>query len=121
MNFSAAARDRLRVRGRYRFACNPTAYYRNVPRKGDNRELEMKGLVFGIGVLALGLAAVTPASADYAVVKFKDTGYCRAWYDHTAKPWGTSQVLWVSVNSWDVAQTKGTYAMGHKWCKGWDK
>jgi hypothetical protein len=25
------------------------------------------------------------------------------------------------VNSWDVAQTKGTYAMGHKWCKGWDK
>jgi hypothetical protein len=27
----------------------------------------------------------------------------------------------VSVNSWDVAQTKGTYAMGHKWCKGWDK
>jgi len=81
----------------------------------------MKGLVFGIGVLALGLAAATPASADYAVVKFKDTGYCRAWYDHAAKPWGTSQVLWVSVNSWDVAQTKGTYAMGHKWCKGWDK
>ena len=58
----------------------------------------MKGLVFGIGVLALGLAAVTPASADYAVVKFKDNGACRAWYDHTAKPWGTSQVLWVSVN-----------------------
>jgi hypothetical protein len=55
------------------------------------------------------------------VVKFKDTGYCRAWYDHTAKPWGTSQVLWVSVPSWDVAQTKGPYAMGHKWCKGWDK
>jgi hypothetical protein len=27
----------------------------------------------------------------------------------------------VSVPSWDVAQTKGTYAMGHKWCKGWDK
>jgi hypothetical protein len=74
-----------------------------------------------MGVLALGLAAVTPASADYAVVKFKDIGYCRAWCDHTAKPWGTSQVLWVSVNSWDVAQTKGTYAMGHKWCKGWDK
>jgi hypothetical protein len=59
--------------------------------------------------------------ADYAVIKFKDTGYCRAWYDHTAKPWGTSQVLWVKVDSWDAAQTKGTYAMGHKWCKGWDK
>ena len=34
----------------------------------------MRSLVFGIGVLALGLAAVTPASADYAVVKFKDNG-----------------------------------------------
>jgi hypothetical protein len=41
-----------------------------------------------MGVLALGFAAATPANADFAVVKFKDTGYCRAWYDHTAKPWG---------------------------------
>ena len=48
----------------------------------------MKGLVFGIGILALGLAAATPASADYAVIKFKDNGASRAWYDHTAKPWG---------------------------------
>jgi hypothetical protein len=53
--------------------------------------------VFAVGVLALGFAAATPASADFAV----------AWYDHTAKPWGTSQVLWVSTPSWDVAQTKG--------------
>jgi hypothetical protein len=48
----------------------------------------MKRLVFALGAMALGCAAVTPASADYAVVKFKNTGYCRAWYDHTAKPWG---------------------------------
>jgi hypothetical protein len=89
--------------------------------QGNNRELEMKGLVFAIGAVALGCAAATPASADYAVVKFKDNGWCRAWYDHTAKPWGTSQVLWVKVNTWDVAQTKGGYAMAHKWCKGWDK
>ena len=81
----------------------------------------MRSLVFGIGVLALGLAAVTPASADYAVIKFKDNGACRAWYDHAAKPWGTSQVLWASVNSWDVAQTKGNYAMKHHWCKAWWK
>ncbi len=79
----------------------------------------MKGLVFAIGAMALGLAAATPASADFAVVKFKDTGACRAWYDHTAKPWGTTQVLWASTASWDAAQTKGSYAMKHHWCKAW--
>jgi hypothetical protein len=79
----------------------------------------MKGLVFAMGALALGLAAATPARADFAVIKFKDTGACRAWYDHTAKPWGTTQVLWVKTPSWDVAQTKGGYAMKHHWCKAW--
>ena len=63
----------------------------------------MKGLVFAMGALALGLAAATPARADFAVIKFKDTDACRAWYDHTAKPWGTTQVLWVKTPSWDVA------------------
>ncbi len=57
----------------------------------------MKRLAFAMGVLALGFAATVPARADFAVVKFKDTGYCRAWYDHTAKSWGTTQVLWVKV------------------------
>jgi hypothetical protein len=79
----------------------------------------MKSLVFAMGALALGLAAATPALADFAVVKFKDTGACRAWYDHTAKPWGTTQVLWVKTPSWDVAQTKGSYVMKHHWCKAW--
>jgi hypothetical protein len=81
----------------------------------------MKGLVFGIGVLALGLAAATPASAGYGVIKFKDNGACRAWYNDSSKPWGTTQVLWVNTPSWDVAQTKGTYAMNHHWCKNWWK
>ncbi len=79
----------------------------------------MKGLVFALSATALGLAAATPARADSAVIKFKDTGACRAWYDHTAKPWGTTQVLWVKTPSWDVAQTKGSYAMKHHWCKAW--
>ena len=81
----------------------------------------MKKLAFAIGVLALGFAASIPARADFAVVKFKDTGVCRAWYDHAAKPWGHYQVLWVSEPSWAVAQTKGEYAMKHKWCKAWYK
>ena len=79
----------------------------------------MKRLILGVGVLVAAFAATNPANADYAVIKFKDTGACRAWYDHTAKPWGTYQVLWVSTPGWDVAQSKGGYAMKHKWCKAW--
>jgi len=81
----------------------------------------MKRLVFAMGVLALGLAASAPARADFAVVKFKADGACRAWYDHAAKPWGDYKYLWVSTPSWEVAQSKGDYAMKHKWCKAWYK
>jgi hypothetical protein len=79
----------------------------------------MKRVLFAICAMALGLAAATPASADFAVIKFKDTGACRAWYDHTAKPWGNTQVLWASTPSWDAAQSKSSYAMSHGWCKVW--
>ena len=40
----------------------------------------MKRLVFAVGVLALGAAALTPARADFAVIRFKD-GHCQAWMD----------------------------------------
>jgi len=79
----------------------------------------MKHIVFAIGAIALGFAAVKPASADFAVIKFKDTGACRAWYSNAVKPWGTTQVLWVRTASWDEAQGKGTYAIKHHWCKAW--
>jgi hypothetical protein len=79
----------------------------------------MKRLVFAVSVLAAGFALSSSARADFAVIKFKDTGACRAWYDHTAKPWGAYSVLWVSTPGWDVAQSKGGYAMKHKWCKSW--
>ena len=81
----------------------------------------MKRVAFAIGALALGFIGSAPARADYAVVKFKDTGACRAWYDHTAHPWGTVQVLWASLPTWDAAQTAGAYAMAHQWCKAWIK
>ena len=42
----------------------------------------MKGLIFAVGALALGLVATAPAHADYAIVEFK-SGYCRI-YDNTA-------------------------------------
>lgn len=79
----------------------------------------MRKLACAFGILAVGLAASMPARADYAVVKFKDNGVCRAWWDNTAKPWGQYQVLWVKVPTWDVAQGKGQYAMKHRWCKSW--
>jgi hypothetical protein len=79
----------------------------------------MKRLVFAVSVLAAGLALSSSARADFAVIKFKDTGACRAWYDHAAKPWGNYQVLWVSTSGWDAAQSKSGYAMKHHWCKSW--
>jgi hypothetical protein len=79
----------------------------------------MKRIAFAIGVLALGFAAATPARADFAIVKFKDTGACRAWYNTAVKPWGNTQVLWVSEPNWDAAQSKRAYAVAHRWCKAW--
>jgi hypothetical protein len=65
----------------------------------------MKRLVFAVGVLALGAAALTPARADFAVIRFKD-GHCQAWMD-------------VGLKSWDVAAMHGKWAMKHHRCKAW--
>jgi hypothetical protein len=79
----------------------------------------MKRVSIGIAALALLVAAVAPASADFAVVKFGDKT-CRAWADHKAAPAGPGwKYLWVSVPSWEVAQSKGAYAMKHRWCRQW--
>jgi hypothetical protein len=48
----------------------------------------MKHLAFAVGLLAVSLAAATPARADYALVQFGD-GYCRIWWDGAGTPWGT--------------------------------
>jgi hypothetical protein len=81
--------------------------------------MKTKQIVVAFGALALAIAAATPASADFAVVKFKD-GSCRAWADHMAAPLEPGyKYLWVSVPSWDVAQHKGAYAMHHRWCRHW--
>lgn len=79
----------------------------------------MTRLAIAIGALAIGFAAATPASADFAVIKFKDTGACRAWLNPAAKPTSPHQVLWAKVPTWEVAQAKGAWAVKHKWCKSW--
>jgi len=40
----------------------------------------MKRLVFALGVVALGCAAATPASADFAVSYAKKHHWCEDWW-----------------------------------------
>ena len=82
----------------------------------------MKGLIFAVGALALGLVATVPAHADYAIVKFK-SGYCRI-YDNTAWAppdgtfvwfvWGhhrsTACRPWASPSTSSGWSSLGTYA-----------
>jgi hypothetical protein len=49
----------------------------------------MKRLAFAVGVLALGLAAATPARADFAVVQLEN-GWCKIWWDSASNPWGNN-------------------------------
>lgn len=53
----------------------------------------MKRWVFAVGLLVAGLAASTPARADFALVQFAD-GYCRIWWDSASTPWGDN---WTKV------------------------
>jgi hypothetical protein len=53
----------------------------------------MKRLAFSVGLLALGLAASTPARADFAVIRFEN-GYCQIWWDSAGTPWG---VGWTKI------------------------
>ena len=62
----------------------------------------MKRVAFVAGVLALGLAGMTPARADFGVAKFAD-GSCRAWAMHDAKPWGGKGGTGVAVGGTGVA------------------
>jgi hypothetical protein len=50
-------------------------------------ERTMKRLILLAGILILGVAAGTPARADFAVVQLRD-GWCKVWWDSGATPWG---------------------------------
>jgi hypothetical protein len=60
-------------------------------------------LPFVISLLALGVAASTPARADFAVVQFGD-GHCQIWWDSAANPWGDNwQKIAVGLPDWPAA------------------
>jgi hypothetical protein len=62
---------------------------------------------------------LTPARADFAVIRFKD-GHCQAWMDSKMGPWSPgSKYLAVGLKSWDVAAMHGKWAMKHHRCKAW--
>ena len=48
----------------------------------------MNRLAFAVCLLIVGLAASTPARADFAVVRFGD-GFCKIWWDSAGNPWGS--------------------------------
>jgi hypothetical protein len=80
-----------------------------------NTELTMKRLAFAVGLLALGVAAATPARADYAVVRF-ETGYCQIWWDGGATPWGVNWTKVAITPDWASAYSALYAAIAARTC-----
>jgi hypothetical protein len=83
-------------------------------------------LAFAIGILALGFAASTAARADFAVVKFNSSGWCRVWPDTTAKPWDGKFLWWhhhhhwyYRLPTWASAEHKLHVAIARHRCRPW--
>jgi hypothetical protein len=80
-----------------------------------NMELTMKRFAFAVGLLALGLAAATPARADYSVVRF-ETGYCQIWWDAGATPWGVNWTKVAVTPDWASAYSALYAAIAARTC-----
>jgi hypothetical protein len=69
------------------------------------KELTMKRFAFAVGILALGLAAATPARADYSVVQLDD-GWCKIWWDSADAPWGAGWTqIAIGLPDWQAAES----------------
>jgi hypothetical protein len=63
----------------------------------------MKQLTLVAFAVALGLAATTPARADFAVVQFRD-GHCQRWWDSGSNPWGAGwRKIVIGLPNWEAA------------------
>jgi hypothetical protein len=77
----------------------------------------MKPLAFAVGVLALGIAASTPARADFAVVRL-DNGWCKIWWDSGATPWGTGWTkIAINLPDWLSASASLSTARSQGVCR----
>jgi hypothetical protein len=87
----------------------------------------MRKLAFALGVLVLGVGAVTQASADYAVVTWK-SGYCRVWGESQYGP-QDGKYRWYyrhhhkgvhyRFKTWDRADKAMHRSVAHKRCQHW--
>jgi hypothetical protein len=65
----------------------------------------MKQIAFAVALSALGLAASSPARADYTVIQFA-TGHCEVWHDSSDDPAGAGwRKLAIGLPSWDAAMS----------------
>jgi hypothetical protein len=83
---------------------------------GHNREQTMRRFAFAIGVVTLGVAATTPAFADYAVVRW-DNGYCRIWWEASATPWGAGWAKIATAPDYPMAAAAFDQALNAGTCR----
>jgi hypothetical protein len=76
----------------------------------------MKCFGFAISLLALGFAATTPASADFAIVQFGN-GHCQIWWDSLDNPWGDNwRKIAVGLPDWPTASIALDNARAQNFC-----
>lgn len=76
----------------------------------------MKRLAFAVAVLTI-VFAVSPARADYALVRFED-GWCRIWWDSAGTPWGVGWTkIAIGMPDWLIASAALSNA-ARKACAG---
>lgn len=65
----------------------------------------MKQIAFAIALSALGIAASSPARADYTVIRFAG-GHCEVWHDSSDDPAGAGwRKIAYGLPSWSAAMS----------------
>jgi len=65
----------------------------------------MKQIAFAVALTALGVAASSPARADYTVIQFA-SGHCEVWHDSSDDPAGAGwRKLAIGLPTWSAAMS----------------
>jgi hypothetical protein len=84
------------------------------PKRDPTEAADMKHLVFG-SILALSVAVVTPACADFTLIRFAD-GRCEIWLRSRAVPWGAGWTKIAITADWWTAQVARDWAIMNGAC-----